>query len=78
VVPLPLHGTPLLGLFACLNFGPCPLFLFLSFSWVLSFYEVTHGLNNFFIKKILKKKYYYFPIRVVCLNQYSGTLLPMR
>jgi hypothetical protein len=24
--------------FACLNFGHCPLFLFLSFSWVLSFY----------------------------------------
>ncbi len=28
------------GLFACLDFGPCPLFLFLSLSWVLSFYEV--------------------------------------
>jgi hypothetical protein len=29
-------------LFACLDFGPCPLFLFLSLSWVLSFYEVQN------------------------------------
>ncbi len=28
------------GLFACLDFGPCPLFLFLSHSWVLSLYRV--------------------------------------
>jgi hypothetical protein len=28
------------GLFACLDFGPGPLFPFLSLSWVLSFYEV--------------------------------------
>jgi hypothetical protein len=25
------------GLFACLDFGPCPLFIFLSLSWVLFF-----------------------------------------
>jgi hypothetical protein len=31
------------GLFACLDFGPCPLFLSLSLSWVLSFYEVWQG-----------------------------------
>jgi hypothetical protein len=28
------------GLFACLDFGPGTFFLFLSLSWVLSFYEV--------------------------------------
>jgi hypothetical protein len=28
------------GLLACLDFGPCPLFLFLSLSWVLSFDKV--------------------------------------
>jgi hypothetical protein len=28
------------GLFVCLDFGAGPLFLFLSLSWVLSFYEV--------------------------------------
>jgi hypothetical protein len=28
------------GLFACLDFGPCPLFLFLSISWVLYFHKV--------------------------------------
>jgi hypothetical protein len=26
------------GLFPCLDFGPCPLFLFLSLGWVLSFF----------------------------------------
>jgi hypothetical protein len=26
------------GLHACLDFGPCPKFLFLSLAWVLSFY----------------------------------------
>jgi hypothetical protein len=31
------------GLFACLNFDPCPLFPFLSLSWVLSFSKVWHG-----------------------------------
>jgi hypothetical protein len=31
------------GLFACLDFGPCPLFLFLSLAWVLSFYDVWQG-----------------------------------
>ncbi len=31
------------GLFACLDFGPCPLFLFLSLSWVFSFYDVWQG-----------------------------------
>jgi hypothetical protein len=31
------------GLFACLDFGACPLFLFLSLSWVLSFYKVRQG-----------------------------------
>jgi hypothetical protein len=30
------------GLFAYLDFGPYPLFFFLSLSWVLSFYEVWH------------------------------------
>jgi hypothetical protein len=29
--------------FACLDFGPCPLFLFLSIAWVLSFYKVWQG-----------------------------------
>jgi len=28
------------GLHACLDFGPCPKFLFLSLAWVLSFYKV--------------------------------------
>jgi len=28
---------------ACLHFGTCPLFLFLSLSWVLSFFEVWYG-----------------------------------
>jgi hypothetical protein len=31
------------GLFACLDFGPCRLFLFLSLFGVLSFYEVWQG-----------------------------------
>jgi hypothetical protein len=31
------------GLFACLDFGPCPLFFFLSLAWVLSFYKVWQG-----------------------------------
>jgi len=31
------------GPFACLDFGPGPLFLFLSLSWVLSFYKVGQG-----------------------------------
>jgi hypothetical protein len=31
------------GLFACLDFGPCCLFLFLTLSWVLSFLEVWQG-----------------------------------
>ncbi len=30
-------------LFACLDFDSCPFFPFLSFSWVLSFYEVWQG-----------------------------------
>ncbi len=29
------------GLFACLDFGPCPLFPFLFLSWVLSFYYIV-------------------------------------
>jgi hypothetical protein len=37
-----LHYMPLwpafVGLFDCLDFGSCPLFPFLSLSWVLSFY----------------------------------------
>jgi hypothetical protein len=28
------------GMFACLDFGPCHLFLFLSLAWVVSFYKV--------------------------------------
>jgi hypothetical protein len=40
------------GLFAYLDFGPCPLFLFLSLSWVLSFYKVWQG---FIIWEGLKK-----------------------
>jgi len=39
--------TPVLlasfGLFACLDFGPCPFFLSFSLSWVLFFYEVWQG-----------------------------------
>ncbi len=31
------------GLFETLDFGPCPLFLFLSLSWVLSFIKVWQG-----------------------------------
>jgi hypothetical protein len=31
------------GLLACLDFGPCPLFLFLSLSLVLSFDKVWQG-----------------------------------
>jgi hypothetical protein len=31
------------GLFSCLDFVPCPLFLFLSLSWVLSFLKVWQG-----------------------------------
>jgi hypothetical protein len=31
------------GLFAWLDFGPCPLFFFLSLSWVLSSDEVWQG-----------------------------------
>jgi hypothetical protein len=30
-------------LFVWLDFGPCPLFLFLSLSWVLSFYKGWQG-----------------------------------
>jgi hypothetical protein len=36
---------PLFELFACLDFGPCPLFLFLSPYWVLSSYGVWQGFN---------------------------------
>jgi hypothetical protein len=43
VVPLLSCGSPLWGSFACLDFGPCSLFLFLSCSWVLSFYKVWQG-----------------------------------
>jgi hypothetical protein len=32
-----------LGSFACLDSGPGTLFLFLSLSWVLSFYKVRQG-----------------------------------
>ncbi len=35
--------SPLSGSFACLDFGPCSLFLFLTCSWVLSFYKVWLG-----------------------------------
>jgi hypothetical protein len=38
-----LKTTACFGLFACLDFGPCPLFLFLSLAWVLSFYDVWQG-----------------------------------
>jgi hypothetical protein len=41
------------GLVACLDFGPCPLFLFLALSWVLSFYKVWQG---FITPPFLKKK----------------------
>jgi hypothetical protein len=37
------------GLFACLDFGPCTLFLFFSLSWVLSFHKVWQG---FIINKL--------------------------
>jgi hypothetical protein len=37
------------GLFACLHFGPCPLFLYFSLSWVLSFHKVWQG---FIINKL--------------------------
>jgi hypothetical protein len=33
------------GRFACINFGPCPLFLFLLLSWVLSCYGVWQGFD---------------------------------
>jgi hypothetical protein len=36
------------GLFACLVFGPCPLFLFLALFKMLSFYKVWQD----FIKKV--------------------------
>jgi hypothetical protein len=42
VVHFPLGDLPFLGLFA-LDFGACPLFLFLSLSWVLSFHTVWQG-----------------------------------
>jgi hypothetical protein len=34
------------GLFACLDVGSCPLFLFLLLSWVLSFYTVLAGFHH--------------------------------
>jgi hypothetical protein len=37
------------GLFACLDFGPSPLFLFLSLSEVLSSYEVWIGLDAYIL-----------------------------
>jgi hypothetical protein len=38
-----------LGLFACLYFGPSPLILFLSLSWVVSSYEVWIGLEAYIL-----------------------------
>jgi len=49
VVPLTPCGQPLLGCLLAWNFGPCPLFLFLSLSWVLSFHKVWQG---FIINKL--------------------------
>jgi len=46
VPPFPPCGPPLLGCFDCLDFCPCPLFPFLSLSWVLSFYKVWQGFIN--------------------------------
>jgi hypothetical protein len=43
VLPFPRSGPAFVGLFACPDFGPCPLFHFLSLSWVLSFYRVWEG-----------------------------------
>ncbi len=40
---VPFSSWCLIGLFTCLDFGPCPLFLFLSLSWVPSFYKVWQG-----------------------------------
>jgi len=34
------------GLFACLDFCPCPLFPCFPLSWVLSFYKVWQGFIN--------------------------------
>jgi hypothetical protein len=42
------------GLFACLDFGPGPLFLFLSISWVLYFYK---GWQGFIIYKNIPTLY---------------------
>jgi hypothetical protein len=36
------------ALFAWLDFGPCPLFLFLSLSWVLSFDQVWQGSSFYY------------------------------
>jgi len=39
------------GLYACLDFGPCSTFLFLSLAWMLSFYFVSPFFGCFlFIK----------------------------
>jgi hypothetical protein len=45
VIPLPPCGAPLLSCLLAwtLDFGPCPLFLFLSLSWVLFLNKVWQG-----------------------------------
>jgi len=43
VVPFPPGGPPLLGCLFAWTLVLAPLFLFLSLSWVLSFYKVWHG-----------------------------------
>jgi hypothetical protein len=40
------------GLYACLDFGPCPKFLFLSLAWVLSFYFFSPFLGCFLFIKV--------------------------
>jgi hypothetical protein len=52
------------GLFACLDFGHSPLFLFLSLSWVLSLYEVSS--SSLYMKTLL------FQIFFKCLKEIQG------
>jgi hypothetical protein len=51
------------GLFACLDFGLSPLFIFLPLSWVLSFYKVWQGfikvLTSNLFPTVLKDQYHF-------------------
>jgi hypothetical protein len=63
------------GLFACLDFGSCLLFVFLSLSWVLSFYKVWQGFINLFLKSVVNTSFCHLSMKKACqIKQASSAL----